>query len=828
MRSTLRSSYLAVSLALALVLTIVLALGVAVWGSRNKEIATWRTQLSNLTLILSQETSQEVTSAYLILDSIAESVAAARVSNEADFRKQMTSEAMFQSMRDKKQPLPQIDVATIVAANGDVLNFTRSYPAPKINLADRDYFREHLKDPALGVYISKPVRNKGNGQWTFYLSRRLSGAHGEFLGLALVGLSSEVLSDQFKKINLGEGAIVNLARRDGALVARWPHVDEMMGKPLPPLGEQNGVNDEARLNEVLVLTSPQKDASGKEGLAMMAERVVDPYPLILNISVTDDLFLSQWRHFTGVLVVVALSCIGAIAVAFWVLVKALMRRDAAIAATERLRDEAQAANRAKSDFLAMMSHEIRTPLTAIMGFAEILSGPGNQEVKGDAARVIMRNGQHLLGIINDILDISKIEADHLELEHVPFSPIETVWGLDSMMSAQARAKGIRFDLQIEYPFPSQVLGDPTRWKQVLFNLCSNAVKFTSEGSVLLTLWYDAASSKLMCNVVDTGIGISAEQKEKLFTPFVQADRSVARRFGGTGLGLYLVRRLSQAMGGGVELASEPGKGSVFEVAVLAPLAPGMSWLDQAPNLAHDGEPDRPSLVGQLQGSVLLVEDGPDNRQLVGALLSSLGLEVVFAENGEQGVERALSESVDVILMDIQMPVMDGMRATALIRAAGFAGPIVALTANVMTEDVRRYLANGFSHVLAKPIVRDQFENLLGQLCERRGAETEDAGHQDLASLPEYQAIQRAFVDSLAGRMAQLQAYVAAADWVELGKLAHILKGSAGSFGFPRSGMMAQAVEHALRKEQPQEAAALVPQLIACMEEEFKEYEGGVA
>ena len=871
MRNQRRSSHLAVLLGSALVLAIVVALAAGVWVARKQAIASWRVQMSNLSLVLSEQTSQELGSACLILDSIAEGVRRADIGDAAQLRDKMGQESVFLSMRDKIQALPQIDVATIVGVNGDVVNFTRAFPAPPINLADRDYFAAHIANPQLGVFISKPVRNKGNGQWTFYLSRRLSGRHGEFVGMALVGLSSTFLSSFYEKISLGEGAAVSMYRRDFTLLARWPHVDHLMGQVNRGGSSFQAIELDKKQHDVLITDTPNFARGGRAVLRMGAPRLLEHYPVIVNITVTDDLFLAQWRQFSLLLCAVAGACVLAVTVAFKVLVDQLRRREDSMAATEKLKLEAEAASLAKSEFLAMMSHEIRTPLTAIIGFAEMLGGASDKAVRSDAAQVIVRNSEHLLHIINDILDISKIEAERLHLEHVAFSPIETVWGLDAMMSAQASSKGIAFRMAIEYPFPSLLMGDPTRWKQVLFNLCSNAVKFTELGSVELTLWYDPAPGRLVCNVVDTGIGISPAQREKLFAPFVQADSAVARKYGGTGLGLHLVKRLAEKMGGAVQVASALGKGSVFEVSVAAAPAPGMQWLASAP-IVEVAASVRDKAGMQLDGHVLLAEDGPDNRKLICAYLAALGLTVAVAEDGERAVALALAQRYDLILMDIQMPVMDGMRATDLIRAAGYEGPIVALTANVMAEDVQRYLGAGFSHCVGKPIARGELAQLLARLLGRSGdvgkagapagaALSDDGEHAQaaagatragahgfgaahtgalavagatgggsddnddfeddfgdeenaLGNLPEYAELQRIFEQRLPAQMAQLRADLDAGAWPALGALAHMLKGSAGSFGHPVLGQLAGDVERAARDGDAAQASAAVHALLA--------------
>uniref|UniRef100_UPI00293D3ABA sensor histidine kinase n=1 Tax=Janthinobacterium sp. TaxID=1871054 RepID=UPI00293D3ABA len=580
MRSKFRSSRLAMLVAAVLVCAIMVSSGVAVWVARQQAIEEWRGQLSNLSLILAEQTSQEITSAYLILDGIVEAVQAADAGSDAALRARMVGPAVYASMRDKIRAVPQIDVATIVAANGEVLNFTRSFPAPAINLADRDYFQAHLRDPGLGVFISKPVRNKGNKQWTFYLSRRLNGPGGEFIGLALVGFSSTFLSGFYQKISLGEGASISLYRRDFTLLARWPHADALMGGVNRTGSSYTVVEEMKKSNDVLLTSGPRFSQQGQAILRMGAARLIDKYPLIINVTVTQDLFLAQWQRYAAVIALLAGASIAAILTAFALLFKALKRRELDMEVSERLKTEAEAASHAKSEFLAMMSHEIRTPLTAIIGFAELLEGEAGA-APSEAGRIILRNGQHLLGIINDILDISKIEAGRLALEQLAFSPLELAGGIESMMGAQARGKGVAFHLELAYPLPSLVVGDPTRCKQILFNLCGNAIKFTEHGAVRLRLAYERGAGALVFQVEDSGIGMSAEQLAALFKPFAQADSATSRKYGGTGLGLYLVRQLADKMGGRVSVRSAPGQGSWFEVRRAARAADACVWLTAA-------------------------------------------------------------------------------------------------------------------------------------------------------------------------------------------------------------------------------------------------------
>ncbi len=402
---------------------------------------------------------------------------------------------------------------------------------------------------------------------------------------------------------------------------------------------------------------------------------------------------------------------------------------------ERSRLEAEAATRAKSEFLANMSHEIRTPMTAIIGYAELLDlqsdGPDADERRRDAVRTIVRNGEHLLEIINDILDLSKIEAGRIEVERLETDLPDLVRDVVSLMSVRASGKGIRLDHDCTGRLPRTIRTDPLRLRQILTNLVGNAIKFTETGGVTLRLACTAgASPRLSIDVVDTGIGMSEGQLARLFRPFSQADASTTRTFGGTGLGLAISRRLAGLLGGDITVTSAPGEGSTFSVTVDPGPLDDVEWvtsLDGEAEAAKDAPPadaaaapadDRP-LAGR---RVLLVEDGPDNRRLVGFHLRKAGAEVDEAEHGEEGVAHATAAIAagapyDVILMDMQMPVMDGYTAAGELRAAGCPSPIVALTAHAMTGDREKCLAAGCHEYLTKPVDRRRLVELCRTLAD---------------------------------------------------------------------------------------------------------------
>ena len=391
---------------------------------------------------------------------------------------------------------------------------------------------------------------------------------------------------------------------------------------------------------------------------------------------------------------------------------------AALASTNRSLCEsnrfAESATRAKSEFLANMSHEIRTPMTAILGYTDILTeslkDPGQQE----ALQVIRRNGDYLLSIINDILDISRIEAGKVEVERVACSPATIVRDVVSLMRVRASEKGIDLTLEYAEPCPQIVLTDPTRLRQILVNLVGNAIKFTESGCVRIIVHHqrrDTLRTELRCEIIDTGIGMTSEQIHQLFQPFHQADASVNRKFGGSGLGLAISKRLANLLGGDIIVRSQPGQGSTFTLTIDVGSPAGDAPMHRAGETAGralpGNSPCQPEV--RLNCRILLVEDGPDNRRFLTHVLKKAGAEVEGAEDGRQAVAAVATADpeFDIVLMDVQMPIMDGHQATRELRRLGYTRPIIALTAHAMAEDRERCFAAGCDDYLSKPIDRQQ-------------------------------------------------------------------------------------------------------------------------
>ena len=395
---------------------------------------------------------------------------------------------------------------------------------------------------------------------------------------------------------------------------------------------------------------------------------------------------------------------------------------------ELLSQAAEASNRAKSEFLANMSHEIRTPMTAILGFSEVLAESITDSQQFEMIRTVKLNGEHLLQIINDILDLSKIEAGKLEVESSPCSPCQVLADVVAMMDVRAKKKGLGLGLEYDGTIPRTIQSDATRLRQILINLAGNAVKFTKNGEVRLVarvLEVQSDGPKLQVDVIDTGVGMTEEQVGRLFVPFQQADTSTTRKFGGTGLGLAISKRLAQSLGGDIVVESEFGRGSKFTVTVDTGPLEGVEFVEDPTEAKVSLTPtNRHAVQGTLVNCrVLLAEDGPDNRRLISLLLRKAGVEVELVENGLAAHDLAMNSqaegtSFDVILMDMQMPIMDGYEATLRLREAGYAGPIIALTAHAMSTDREKCLHAGCDDHMAKPVDREGLISLISKYASR--------------------------------------------------------------------------------------------------------------
>jgi PAS domain S-box-containing protein len=499
----------------------------------------------------------------------------------------------------------------------------------------------------------------------------------------------------------------------------------------------------------------------------------------------------------------------------------------------RAKEDAEAANRSKSEFLANMSHEIRTPMSAILGFADMLMH-NNQEETGrvECIQIIQRNALHLLELINEILDLSKIEALQMKVELIACNIPELLSEIISLMRPRALEKGLGFAVAFEGPIPRCIQTDQMRLRQIIVNLLGNAIKFTNTGKIDLRISDEGAGSGtivLRVSVIDSGIGMTAEQLARLFRPFTQGDTSITRKFGGTGLGLTISRRLAELLNGTIAVTSETGIGSTFTLKIDGGPSAGVEILE---NLTEATLPIQTNGTVHhdivLSGRILLVEDGRDNQRLLRMQLRDAGAVVFSAEDGKIAIDMAKTQPFDLILMDMQMPVMDGYAATAELRRRGVKTPIIALTAYAMAEDRAKCIAAGCDDYLSKPVNE---ETLLKTVNHHLGNDPspapDDSGgggaarsqpppHADndrgtikssLAHEPRMQAIIVEYVDGLPGEVHKMVDFLERNDLSALQKVVHQLRGASGGYGFDPVTDVATRAEESIKEQQAAESIA---------------------
>ena len=725
---------------------------------------------------------------------------------------------------------PEIIDVLFIEENGDLVSSTLSAKPHSINYADRKYFKAH--QAGAEMLIGEPIVGRATGKAMIPFTRMLHGSNNKFNGVLFAGVDEEVVTDTLRNASAENGTVITLWNLDGTILARDP--EEGVGQSHP---NATVLNEVSKANAGTF--SAKSVFNGEDRL--FAYSAVQSFPLVVTVGTLRSEALASWyRHIASSII---LEIIG-LTVIFLLGLRDFKRAISVARANETNLAASESANRAKSTFLANMSHEIRTPMNGIIGMAHLALGGQLPPKERQQVEMILHSGEQLLTIINDILDFSKVEAGRLVVESIPFNLDRIFDDTVGVARKAATAKGLRLTVTVGADVPQNLVGDPLRIGQVLLNYLNNAVKFTDQGNISVDV--DVVESAvgavvLRFSVADTGIGLTEEQQVVLFQSFQQADVSTTRKFGGTGLGLAIAKQFSALMGGEVGVESRLGEGSRFWFTVRLHIA-GMEY--GAASSVNDYDRARissGSCHAILRGTrVLLVEDDRTNQMVALGLLEALEMEVDVADNGKAAIQMLGDKDYEIVLMDMHMPIMDGVAATRAIREKErFAElPIIAMTANAMQSHKEECLAAGMNDFIAKPFNPDRlyaaihtwvtgagdapvfkaekFKQLDGEAVALpsgiKGLDVR-AGLRRVAGMKGlYVKTLRNFVNDQDGVVERLRRLIADEDIETAVREAHTLKGAAGMIEAREIYGLARAVEQELESGEVATGLVLLDQL----------------
>jgi signal transduction histidine kinase/DNA-binding response OmpR family regulator len=784
---------------------------------RESQLLGAEAALSRHSLMLAEQGDRSFKSLALVLSSVADFIARQGVTDSASYVRLMSRYETFLMLQEKISGLPHVEAITLIDAKGKLINFSRSWPIPEVSVTDRDYYAVLKDHPSLESFISTPVRNRATASWNIYVAHRLNDPDGAFLGLVLGAMSVEYFESFFGSTALGAGSGVSIVRDDATLLARFPG-SEQMGSV--SMSAQRALDAGGVLRE----TTP----SDQVRRIVSAHRLAN-YPVAIAVSQTEDAALVEWRRMATLLGITSLGCCLLVVGAALMIARWWRDRDRAVLA-------AQAASEAKSAFLAVMSHEIRTPMNAVLGLASALLATPLTDEQRSSVVAMHDAGDNLLDLLNDILDFSKLEAGRITSEQIAFSPETLADNAVSVIGMRASAKGLALKTIRESALPAALIGDAGHIRQVLLNLLSNAVKFTERGEVVVAircLARDATHATMEWSVSDTGIGIAPDRIKDLFKDFTQADSSISRRFGGSGLGLSISKRLVEQMGGEISLVSAPGQGSTFRFTLMLPITEGAALIG----------PDQPEpMFGDLRAHIarlgrplriLVADDNATNRLVAAKMLQEFDVKADMACDGAEAVAAVTRFDYDAVLMDVRMPEMDGLQATRTIRARGgkLAGlAVVAFTANAYLDDIDACREAGMNGFVAKPVRKKELvAAIVSALRAAPAAAAEPAVPAPAAESPVFdrtrydamveelgedaaQLLIDMFIAETDRRIALLREMSGMSDRIKIGREAHSLKGDAAALGLARLAELAAMLEREAQHMGKAEYAAALDRL----------------
>ncbi|MDB5644961.1 hybrid sensor histidine kinase/response regulator [Methylobacterium sp.] len=731
---TLSSGIRGIAVALGLAIPVIVAGNL--YQEHQHELRAAETYTANTTRALEQHAARTLETVDTYLQTVI-SLVGSRLDS-------VPASVIHDALRERLSQSRHLNNILITDANGQLSHDATAFPSRTLDLADRDYFQVLRSNPSIGLYVGQPIVGRQTKLPSLPLARRINNPDGSFGGVIVAMINPAAFQEVYDALDLGPGATLGLWREDGTLLVRAPHVPELIGR--------NYASSENYKRYILPKqTKPFWSLGSTDGVArVLAIGFVQSYPLYVSATQTRNTALSSWYKTAAVQGAIAGGLTLVLFLALWSLARDISDRQNHARELLKAKEAAESATLAKSEFLASMSHELRTPLNAIIGFSRLMVEERDMAMPTmhRYARLVQDASTTLLSIVNDVLDVSKLETGNLDLDPHPFSPRDLVESVAILLRGEAEAKGLALHVEAEPSLPLTLVGDDTRLRQVLLNLLSNAVKFTAKGMVWVFVGCEGEENgvaRVRFSVMDTGIGIPADKQHRLFKRFSQVDNSTARQFGGTGLGLAICKSLVEVMGGSIVVESVEGEGTMFSFVLDLPVA-------EAIPAPQDAAVPRSASASARGAHILLAEDVEMNQELAVALLTRWGHTVEVAPDGAAAVAAVMRTRFDLVLMDVQMPVMDGIEATRRIRALGGSYatlPIVAMTANVMSRDIAICREAGVDDHIGKPFVPDALRLLVERLTASKSQKISDpageagvAGHAilDLAVLDDLTAL----------------------------------------------------------------------------------------